>query len=137
MHAPGRWPLLLLQSPQTLTHLHLYDQHIASLSSIPNLSQCHALSELTLHSNQVSSLAPSPSFSFTGPLALSLLRLDLSSNQIASIEGLSALVHLQSLNLASNRVSAVRSSPPSLPPLFSAADLRAVTAVHSDGRSDR
>ena len=104
-HSQQRWPQALLQSPQTVTHLHLYDHHISSLSSIPNLCHCPGLTDLNLHSNLLTSTAPSPSFSFTGAIATSLLHLDLSSNQLGHIEGLDLLVNLRALNLASNRVS--------------------------------
>ena len=111
MHPQQRWPQALLQSPDTVTHLHLYDQHIASLSSIPNLGQCLALTDLNLHSNLLTSTAPSPSFSFTGAIATSLLHLDLSSNQLSRIEGLDLLVNLRKLNLASNRVGTTAHRP--------------------------
>lgn len=99
------WPQSLLQSPQTVSYLHLYDSRIASLSSIAHLSQCVSLTDLNLHCNLLTSLAPTPSFSFSGAIASSLLHLDLSSNQITRIEGLDSLIHLQTLNLASNQVS--------------------------------
>ena len=104
------WPQSLLQSPHTVSYLHLFDRHISSLSSIPNLSQCTALTDLNLHSNLLTSLASSPSFSFASVLASSLLHLDLSSNQLSRIDGLDSLVHLQTLNLASNQVSSTHAS---------------------------
>ena len=107
MHQPrshytaSPWPEALLHSPHTLSHLHLYDRHITSLSTIPNLAHCTSLTDLNLHSNLIAALDPTPAFSLH-QLAHSLTALDLSSNLLAHLPALPHLPHLTHLNLASN-----------------------------------
>ena len=105
-HAASHYPDALLHSPHTLSHLHLYDRHITSLSTIPNLSHSTRLTDLNLHSNGLTSLQPTAAFGFHC-LAHSLTMLDVSSNQLTRIDGLAPLVRLTHLNLASNAIQAI------------------------------
>ena len=100
------YPDALLHSPHTLSHLHLYDRHITSLSTIPNLAHCTSLTDLNLHANRLTRLEPTPAFSFH-ILAHSLTSLDLSSNQLTHIHGLATLTRLTHLNLASNAIRTI------------------------------
>ena len=134
-YAASPYPDALLHSPHTLTHLHLYDRHITSLSTIPNLAQCASLADLNLHANRLTSLHATAAFGFHC-LAHTLTALDLSSNQLTHIHGLAPLVHLTHLNLASNAIERVDGLQPlvSLTRLnLSYNDVHALDGLQYDG----
>jgi hypothetical protein len=89
-------------------HLNVLNAELRDLAQLPELSPQSAqaiaphLQSINAHSNALTRIHPTILAPFT-----SLLTLNLSSNSIRCIEGLSSLVNLTTLNLSSNLISTV------------------------------
>lgn len=80
-------------------------QGLTSCLQVPELYRLHGLRSLCLHGNNISRIEG------LGHLAGTLLDLNLSSNSLASLDGLAGLTALTSLNLASNKLLSLQGLP--------------------------
>ena len=95
-------------TPEHHTDLSLCSRGITSLFSIRGLElHCMTLVRLNLHNNKITTLVH-PSTGECPLHSMSVLQeLDLSANEIATLDGLERSTQLRYLNLSANRLSAV------------------------------